>query len=335
MTLADVARRAGVSSTTVSFVLGGRDMGISPATADRVLEMARTLGYHQPAHHARARAPQMPVIAFVTDTVASDHYGAELIRGAVQVAGEHDYGIVSADTQDGRELEELVQELAGRGVEHFVYAALSTRVTRLPDALVDHVTVLVNGSDPRSIATAIVPDESSAGTMAARALVDAGHTDRIWLVGESGRGPYTGRERRKAVVAALATDGLVLDRQLTCAWWPPQARRAFAEAVTATSVADRPTAVLTMNDRVAMGVYQAADDLRMRVPRDLSVVSFDNSELSWWLSPALTGVGLPYLQMGRRAVEVLLGSPTTESLERVAMPLQRRDSVAPPRRRRP
>jgi len=191
VTIADVARRAGVSSTTVSFVLSGRDMGISPTTADRVLAAARALGYHQTTRRGRTRGARMPVIAFVTDTVAADHYGGEMIRGAVQVAGEHNHGIVATDTQGRRHLEdEVVQGLIDRGVDQFVYAALSTRVTRLPDALLDRVTVLVNCEDPRSIATAIVPDESYAGALAARTLLDAGHTDRIWLVGQTSRGPY-------------------------------------------------------------------------------------------------------------------------------------------------
>ena len=310
-------------------------MGISPATADRVLEAARALDYDQTTRRGRVRGARMPVIAFVTDAVASDHYGGEMIRGAVQAAGEHHHGIVATATQGRRHLEdEVVQGLIDRGVDRFVYAALSTRVTRLPDALLDRVTVLVNCEDPRSIATAIVPDESSAGTLAARTLLDAGHTDHIWLVGQTGRGPYAGRERRKAVVAALAADGLVLGRQVTCAWWPPQAQAAFAEAWAASSVAVRPTAVVAMNDRVAMGVYQAAAALRIRVPHDLSVVSFDNSELSWWLSPGLTSIGVPYHELGRRSVEVLLGVATTQIVERVAMPLHERESVAPPRRRR-
>jgi len=335
VTIADVARRAGVSSTTVSFVLSGRDMGISPTTADRVLAAARALGYQQTTRRGRTRGARMPVIAFVTDTVAADHYGGEMIRGAVQVAGEHNHGIVATDTQGRRHLEdEVVQGLIDRGVDRFVYAALSTRVTRLPDALLDRVTVLVNCEDPRSIATAIVPDESYAGALAARTLLDAGHTDRIWLVGQTSRGPYAGRERRKAVVATLAAHGLVLSRHVTCAWWPPQAQAAFAEALAAASVAERPTAVVAMNDRIAMGVYQAAADLRMRVPRDLSVVSFDNSELSWWLSPGLTSIGLPYYELGRRSVEVLLGVAASGTVERIHTPLHQRESVAVPRRGR-
>jgi LacI family transcriptional regulator len=335
VTLADVARLAGVSSTTASFVLTGRDMGISPPTADRVVAAARDLGYDYATRRRGGRGPRMPVIGFVTDAVASDHYGGEMIRGAIQAAAEHGHGIVTVDTHGPRRLEDdLVRGLIDRGVDRFVYAALSTRVTRLPEALLDQATVLVNCEDPRSIATAIVPDESYAGALAATTLLDAGHTARIWLVGETGRGPYAGRERRKAVVATLTAAGLALANQVQCSWWPPDAHAEFGEALAASADGQRPTAVIAMNDRIAMGVYQAAADLRLRIPRDLSVVSFDNSELSWWLSPGLTSIGLPYFEMGRRSVEVLLGASTSETVERLPMPLHKRESVTGPRRRR-
>src|SRR4029453_18565415 len=78
---------------------------------------------------------------------------------------------------------------------------------------------------------AIVPDESYAGALAATTLLDAGHTARIWLVGETGRGPYAGRERRKAVVGTLTAAGLALANQVQCSWWPPEAHAEFGEAL--------------------------------------------------------------------------------------------------------
>ena len=118
-----------------------------------------------------------------------------------------------------------------------------------------------------------------------------------------------------------------------CRWWPPQAHVELGAALAASTEAQRPTAVVAMNDRVAMGGYQAAADLRLRVPHHLSVVSFDNSELASWLSPGLTSIGLPYFEMGRRAVEVLLGATTNDTVVRVHMPLHQRESVAAPRGR--
>jgi LacI family transcriptional regulator len=85
-----------------------------------------------------------------------------------------------------------------------------------------------------------------------------------------------------------------------------------------------------MNDRVAMGVYQAVVEAGLRVPDDVSVVSFDNSDLAWWLAPGLSSIGLPYFDIGRRAVEIVLGAAPVGRLEKLPMPMFDRASVAAP-----
>ena len=88
----------------------------------------------------------------------------------------------------------------------------------------------------------------------------------------------------------------------------------------------RPRAVICLNDRIALGVYQALQETGLVVPDDVSVVSFDDSDLARWVRPALTSVALPHAEMGRRAVELLLdGAPPT--VARIPMPLAARSSV--------
>jgi len=94
--------------------------------------------------------------------------------------------------------------------------------------------------------------------------------------------------------------------------------------------ADRPTAVIAMNDRVAMGVYQAAQQLGLSIPGDLSVVSFDDSDLARWLDPGLSSLAIPHYEMGRRAVEILLDDASGHRIELLPMPFRARDSVAKP-----
>ena len=86
-----------------------------------------------------------------------------------------------------------------------------------------------------------------------------------------------------------------------------------------------------MNDRVALGVYQAIAAAGLTIPDDLSVIAFDNSDLSWWLQPELTSIGLPYYDMGWRAVDIVLGAQRARSPEFLEMPLHERESVGPPR----
>ncbi|GAB3805570.1 hypothetical protein GCM10027605_31790 [Micromonospora zhanjiangensis] len=92
---------------------------------------------------------------------------------------------------------------------------------------------------------------------------------------------------------------------------------------------DRPTAVVCMNDRLAFGAYQALAEAGLEVPRDVSVVSFDDDPIAAWLRPGLSTVALPHETMGRRAVELLLDDRAIGSTV-VPMSLRRRGSVAPP-----
>ena len=129
----------------------------------------------------------MPAIGFVSDTIASEPFAGELIRGGMSEAAIEGHTLVVAETGGARGLEiSLIQELLDRGVEQFIYAAVATRDVRIPDVLLDRPTVLANCIDRRWRTPAVVPDDRSAGALAARTLLDAGHADAIWLVGEVG-----------------------------------------------------------------------------------------------------------------------------------------------------
>ena len=334
-TLADVARLAGVSKTTASFVLSGRtDMRISINTADRVRQAARITDYRPRTGGQAAFTAKMPAIGFVSDTIASEPFAGELIRGGMSEAAIEGHTLVVAETGGARGLEiSLIQELLDRGVEQFIYAAVATRDVRIPDVLLDRPTVLANCIDRRWRTPAVVPDDRSAGALAARTLLDAGHAGAIWLVGEVVPGTHAGSDRYRGIVAQLRRRGQGLARHVSCRWWPPDARRAMTAALGEAGAP--PTGVIALNDRVAMGVFQALEMAGLRIPRDVSVVSFDNSDLAWWLEPELTSIGLPYFEIGRRAVEIVLAARSDEErrsarVEKVAMPIFGRTSVAAP-----
>ena len=87
---------------------------------------------------------------------------------------------------------------------------------------------------------------------------------------------------------------------------------------------------MCLNDRIAFGVFQALAEVGLVIPRDVSVVSFDDSELASWLRPSLSSIGLPEFEMGRLAVESLLGGEAPPAQRLVPMPVRVRDSVGPP-----
>lgn len=330
VTLRDVARRAGVSRTTASFVLTGRrDMGISVDAEQRVKRAARELNYRPNLMARGLRTRLTHTIGFISDTVATEPFAGEMIRGGVATAARHQHLLFIGETEGDPKVEErVVQAMLDRGVDGFVYAAASTRQARPPPSLRDHPMVLLNCLAAGREAAAVVPDERAAGRAAAQALVEAGHGAGIHLVGVVTNRVYAARERLAGIADVLGPRRLRLGGAIDCDWWPEPAYaavRAFLDSAPA------PTALICLNDRIAFGAYEAAAEVGLRVPADLSIVSFDDSDLAAWLRPALTSVALPYAELGRRAVELLLDPARRAGVELVPMPLHARDSVGPPR----
>ena len=139
------------------------------------------------------------------------------------------------------------------------------------------------------------------------------------------------RKRRDGYESALRAYGMEVDESLIVQgnWLPDVAydltRRLFDRA-------DRPTALVCANDRTAHGAYDALRELDLSVPDDVSVVGYDDQEMSRYLRPALTTVALPHYEMGRRGCELLLSdSRMTPTRELVPCPPRIRHSIAPPR----
>jgi LacI family transcriptional regulator len=329
VTLLQVAQRAGVSRTTASFVLTGRrDMRISADAEQRVLRAARELNY-RPNLMARAlRTKLSHTIGLVSDTIATDAFAGEVVRGSVATALLREHLLFIGETAGDPTVEKrVVQDMLDRGVDGFVYATMYTREARPTTVLRGHPLVLLNCLTKDRRIPAVVPDEFEAGRTAARTLVEAGHREHIHLVGEPGPGVYAAEQRRTGIDDALAREGLRLAGTVDCLWWPEPA---YAAVRAYLADGHRPTGLICLNDRVAFGAYQAIQEAGLRIPQDVSVVSFDDSDLASWLRPALTSIAIPHFELGRRAVELLLAEHRDGGVERIPMPLRGRASVAPP-----
>jgi LacI family transcriptional regulator len=330
VTLSDVATLAGVSVTTASFVLSGRrDMRISEGTQERVHQAARELSY-VPRNSGSSLPVRAPSIGFISDTVGTEPFAGELIRGCVTAATERGHSLLMTETEGLRTLEvSESRELVDRGVGQFLFASMAMRVTTLPPSLRGKPAVMLNCIDRRRSVPSVAPDDLTAGRRAAAELMAAGHGDRILLVGEVPNSVYPGRQRLDGVQQQLAESGQALLAHLSCRWWPQDARTAMLRRL-GHPTAERPTAVIALNDRVAMGVYQAAQQVGLTIPQDLSVVSFDDSDVARWLNPGLSSLAIPHYEMGRRAVDMLLDGPTDNRIELLPMPFRSRDSVTRP-----
>lgn len=331
VTLREVAQRAGVSATTASFVLAGRDdMRISEDARLRVRQAATDLGYRPNLTARSLRTKVTRTIALVSDTIATQPYGGAMVHGSLSAALEDEHLLFVTETQGNPEVEErLIEDLLGRQVDGFVYASMFTRQVTLPRALAGHPLVLLNcvsaGDEPLPT---VLPDERAAGRAAVQVLLERGHRDGIVVLGETPPGVYAARERLAGMEDALAGAGAGIDAVLECSWWPEPAYEAVRHALRRGTP---PRALICLNDRVAYGAYQALQEAGVGIPDEVSLVSFDDSDLAGWLRPALTSVALPHLEMGRRAVRALLAPDRAAIVDRVPMPVRERGSIAAPR----
>lgn len=332
-TLADVARLAGLSPTSASMILNGRpNTRLSQDAHDRVHAAARELGYRPNVAARGLRTEKTLTIGFITDVVATTRFASGLIRGALQGAEEANHVMLVLETGGDPEREaEAVAAVLDRQVDGIIFASMRAREFYVPEIPAGTGIVMLNATNAR-FPTSVLPDEYAGGRLAVELLVDAGHRS-IALLGSSDeveRNPSasaTVARRFAGIRDAMREHGLTFVDELPVdlyRWEPDEgytATRALLERRSDVG------ALLCMNDRLAFGAYQALTDLGLAVPRDVSVVSFDNDELAAYLRPGLTTIALPHEAMGRRAVEILLADPGRgETL--VEMPAVVRDSIA-------
>lgn len=338
-TLRDVANRSGFSITTVSHVLNDvPGKRIPAATRERVRAAAAELDYSPNRLAQGLRLQRSNTLGFVNDQITTSPHAGQTILGAQDAAAEHGSLLLLMTTGNDPDLENReIQALRDRQVDGIVYAAEYHRVLTPPAALRGVPAVLLDARSSTEGFSCVVPDEVGGAMTAIKELTDHGHR-RIGFVTNIMDIPAT-RLRLEGFRKGLRLAHRTYQKALVVED-VSEAAGGFRAASTLLRrpPADRPTAIFCFNDRMAMGAYQAAAELGLRIPDDLSIVGFDDQELiSAGLRPGLTTVALPHYAMGRWAVTTLLRDIETEGKEPprseiLACPLVRRASVGPPPR---
>ncbi len=331
-TLNDVAERAGVSVTTASYILNGRStqMRISAETARRVEAAIKDLDY-RPNWSARTlRRSSTQTIGVISDFVASGAFSSQLLIGASAAARASDHLLVIGESMADQDAEGLlIKDMIDRQVDGIIYATLTASSVEVPEKLRDVRTVLLNCFDPGRDLPAVLPDDHAGGRAAVEHLVSTGVEGPVYVVGEDPTPESTaGGDRLRGISSALAEAGTPLAGVVSCPWDVESAHDAVGAWL---CTGARPGALICLNDRIAMGAYQALAEHDLQVPGDVSVISFDGSDLASWLRPRLTSLALPFREMGARAVEILMEpSPRTVGPTRLPLVLQTGDSVRGP-----
>jgi LacI family transcriptional regulator len=300
-TMTAIAQACGVSQATVSLVLNNAPgTRISAATREAVLLKARELGYAT-GHRGSARRP---VIAMLINDVTCSPHVAGLIEGVSEAANELGYMVTVVPTVGDEEAEDAaITYLSALPVAGVIYTRLITQEVVVPDRLVPWPCVLLNCYTTRDTLPSVIPADLAAGLTAVLSLIDAGHRRIAFIGGEDSI--EASRERLKGYKRALAMRDISTDPALIVkgGWTISGGYRALKRMLT---FADPPTAVFCFCDRTAVGVYSAAQEAGLTVPRDLSVIGFDNEAYTADMLPPLTTMELPHADMARHAVEQLV-----------------------------
>ncbi len=332
VTLADVARLAGLSTTAASMILNGRpDTRLSQAAHDRVNAAAQTLGYRPNVAARGLRTDKTHTIGFISDLVATTRFASGLIQGALESAEAAGHVVLVLETAGDPSREtDAIEAVLDRQVDGIIFATMRARELFVPDLPVGTDVVMLNATNSVHT-TSVLPDELEGGRAAIEILVRHGHREGIALIGQNDdveRDVFrsvTVSRRISGIRQAMRDNGLRFVAEESIWLWEPEAGYSATKAILQRGTNLK--ALVCMNDRIAFGAYQALAEAGLSVPGDVSVVSFDNDELATYLRPGLTTVGLPHAAMGRRAVELLLGErPAGEVL--IEMPVIERKSIA-------
>jgi LacI family transcriptional regulator len=334
-TMLEVGELAGVSQATVSLVLNGvPNARVSKATRRRVLDAAETLGYRRGKAHPVPEGRKR-VIGLFIDEVSTTPFAAQFIEGARDEAALQDVSVATFCTRSDPALEQAaIDLLVSQKTIGLIYTSLITRQVIVPDMFAELPLVLLNCYERKLRYPSVVPGDIAGGYVATEALLRAGHRRIAHLAGESFIEASVDRE--KGFRQAMADWQVEVDETLvSLGGWT--LRHGRERALALLSQPHRPSAVFCFNDRMAIGCYQAAQSLGLRIPQDVSIMGFDDEDLSGFLDPGLSTMVLPHDEMARWAVAQLLdGYDATDQDERmrkikIECEFVERQSIGPPR----
>jgi LacI family transcriptional regulator len=302
VTIQDVAKAAGVSVTTVSRVLNDR-ADVAPDTYDRVKEVILEMGYTSSLAARSMRSLKMDVIGLIMPDV-QEPFPVQVMKGVNRAIEKLDY--------------DLLIYTSGNIRKHYDDDREGHYVALLNNSIIDGVIVVTPASRhfmTNSPVVAVDPHYENTeypavistnwdGAMAAMSyLISLGHR-RIGYIG--GRPDLQSANRRLlAYRDSLERAGIALDADLIVEG-DFTAETGLACARTLLGLPERPTAIFAANDRMALSVYQAAQEAGLRIPQDLSVIGFDNIPEAALADPGLTTVDQSIEEMGFIATQMLI-----------------------------
>ena len=303
----DVARLAGVSYQTVSRVLNNSD-AIKPATRQRVLDVIDEVGY-RPNQAARALVTSRSRTIGVLTTPTA-HYGPTTSLRAIEDAARHAGYIVTTTSlaaSDDDAIAASLEHLIAQAIEGLIVISPQTRVFDAVTRLQLSVPLVTLDSSGRDALRSPSVDQMTGARIATRHLIRLGHRDILHVAGPQN---WIDAEARMAGFLAEISDADLPTLPPVLGDWTADSGYRIGRELT--RFPDF-TAVFAANDQMALGLLHAFRDAGLDVPRDVSVVGFDDIPDAGHFWPPLTTVRQDFAELGRRSIRLLLDQLGTDS----------------------
>lgn len=307
ITIKDIARICNVSTTTVSRVINNKNEGVSQKTREKVIEVMNKLNY-QPNSLARSMVTKKTNNIAILIPDISNPFFADLARGVEDACSANGYHLFLCNTDMDRvKEEEYIRMLRERYVDGMVISTQNSEdfneiFTKMLDDKYPFVFVERYSEKLPDIPGTFV-DSLQGAYDATKHLIDLGHKKIVFL-----SGPLVSanaRFRLNGYKKALHDHGLNIDKNLiregdykTTSGYK-QVKYLFEKGF-------KFSAIFASNDLMAFGAYKAAKEADMKIPKDLSIIGFDNIKLPDVLEPKITSMEIPAYKMGEQAVQILL-----------------------------
>ncbi|CAM3676678.1 HTH-type transcriptional repressor PurR [Vibrio aerogenes CECT 7868] len=303
-TIKDVARLAGVSTTTVSHVIN-KTRFVAEATQEKVLEAVKSLNYAPSAVARSLKCNSTRTIGMLV-TQSTNPFFSEVIDGVESYCYRQGYTLILCNTGGLYEKQrDYIRMLAEKRVDGIlvICSDLTEVLLDMLDGYQDIPKVVMDWGPESSQADKIIDNSEEGGYLATKYLIDHGHKKIACLSGQLSKAICKERilgYRRAMSEANLPTnDDWILEGNFEC-------DTAVLAADKIIAMDEKPTAIFCFNDTMALGLMSRLQQRGIKIPDDMSVIGYDNIEISEYFSPPLTTIHQPKRRVGKNAFEILL-----------------------------
>ncbi|HDZ9155685.1 transcriptional repressor PurR [Vibrio cholerae] len=303
-TMKDIARLAGVSTSTVSHVIN-KSRFVSDEIAERVNNAAQQLNYTPSALARSLKMNRTKTIGMLVTTSTNPFFG-EVVKGVERSCYHQGYNLILCNTEgDNQRMKASINTLLQKRVDGLLLMCSTLEGERLDvfDRYPD-IPIVVMDWGPILFASDKIQDNSlQGGYMAAKHLMECGHKEIGCITGplirHQAQMRYEGYKRALAEAGIAINPDWIVESDFEC----EGGYQAFEKLYERGKL---PSALFVSNDMMAMGVIQAASQRGLRVPDDLSLIGYDDVHIAKFMTPALTTIHQPKYRLGKAAVDTLL-----------------------------